>query len=270
MEDIKEKVNAGCEEAVESAKQGAVNFLDDAAALKHTVDDLKDEKEAEKAAKKAEKRAKFEEALAAVKDSFAQGVAAFKSDMSITKESVDDAAEDQLNLKAAKKAARKENFDSALDALKESLEQCGDTVKADGEVLLQSLKGIAEDAGIDIKENSAIAEAYNAVKESFEQGAQAFTSDMNITKDIVEGIVEEKQTEKFEKELAKQEKFEETVNAVKESFEQGAEAFAADAAVTKESAEAAYNESLAQKEAKKEAKREKFDDNIEKMKDALK
>lgn len=62
--DDKEKANAAGEEIKESVKQGAVDFIDDAARLKHSVDEVADDREAEKAAKaakKAEKREKFDE-----------------------------------------------------------------------------------------------------------------------------------------------------------------------------------------------------------------
>ena len=61
MEDLKEKANAAGEEIKESVKQGAVDFIDDAARLKHSVDEIADDREAEKAEKKAEKREKFDE-----------------------------------------------------------------------------------------------------------------------------------------------------------------------------------------------------------------
>ena len=64
MENLKEKANAAGEEIKESVKQGAVDFIDDAARLKHSVDEVADDREAEKAAKaakKAEKREKFDE-----------------------------------------------------------------------------------------------------------------------------------------------------------------------------------------------------------------
>ena len=61
MENLKEKANAAGEEIKESVKQGAVEFFDDAASFKHSVDEIADDREAEKAEKKAEKREKFDE-----------------------------------------------------------------------------------------------------------------------------------------------------------------------------------------------------------------
>ena len=55
MEDFKEKVTAAGEEITESVKQGAANFIDDAATLKHSVDEVADDRQAQKAAKAAEK-----------------------------------------------------------------------------------------------------------------------------------------------------------------------------------------------------------------------
>ena len=48
MEDFKEKVTAVGEEVTESAKQAAVNFIYDAATLKHRVDELADDMQAAK------------------------------------------------------------------------------------------------------------------------------------------------------------------------------------------------------------------------------
>ena len=196
MEDFKEKVTVTSEEVTESVKQGAVNFIDDAAALKHSVDEIADDIQAEKAAKKAERKAKFDNAVAAIKESFEQGIENFKSDMNITKASVDEVAEDQKAAKAAKKAERKAKFDNAVKELKESIEQGGEEFRSDGAVLLDSLKGIAEDAGIEIKESEAASEAYNTVKESIEQGFENFKSDMNITRDSIEEVAAEQQAEK--------------------------------------------------------------------------
>lgn len=218
MEDFKEKVNATGEEIKESVKQGAVNFIDDAALLKHSVDEVADDRQAEKEAKKAARKAKFDNAVAEIKESFAQGVDAFKSDMSVTKTSADEAAADQKAAKAAKKAARKEKFDNAIKELKESIAQGGEEFKSDGAVLLGSLKEIAEDAGIDIKENEAISDAYHTVKESFEQGIDNFKSDMTITKESVEEVAAERKEEKAAKKADSREKFDEKVEEIKNSL----------------------------------------------------
>lgn len=103
--------------------------------------------------------------------------------------------------------------------LKESFEQGGEEFRSDGAVLLESLKGIAEDAGIEIKEDNAVAEAYNSVKESFEQGIENFKSDMNIAKTSIEEVAEEQKAEKAAKKAEKREKFDETVDEIKKSLE---------------------------------------------------
>ena len=219
MEDLKEKANAAGEEIKESVKQGAVDFIDDAARLKHSVDEIADDREAEKAAEKAERKAKFENAVAEIKESFTQGIDALKSDLSFTKSSVDEVAEDQKAAKAARKAARKEKFDNAVKELRDSIAQGGEEFRSDGAVLLGSLKEIAEDAGIDMKENDAISEAYHAVKDSFEQGIEDFKSDMTITKESMEEIAADRNEAKAEKKAEKKEKFDEKVDELKKALE---------------------------------------------------
>ena len=269
MEELKEKVNVTDEVVKESIKQGAADFIDDAARLKHSVDEVKDDREAEKAAKRAERKTKFENAVAEIRESFIQGIELFKSDMSITKSSIDEVAEDHKAEKAVKKAERKEKFDSAVQEFKESIAQGGEEFRSDGEILLNSLKEIAEDAGIEIKEDNTVAEAYNAVRESFEQGVENFKSDMNITKSSIEEAAEEQKAENAARMAENKEKFDETVKSVKESIEQGKEAFASDMAVTKESVERAAAE-ISEEEAAKEAERRaKFDATVEDLKKAL-
>ena len=269
MEDFKEKVTAAGEEITESVKQGAANFIDDAATLKHSVDEVADDRQAEKAAKAAERKAKFDSAVAAIKESFEQGIENFKSDMNITKASVDEVAEDQKAAKAAKKAARKEKFDNAVKELKESIALGGEEFKSDGAVLLDSLKGIAEDAGIEIKENDAVSEAYNTVKESIEQGFENFKSDMNITKDSIEEVAAEQKAAIDAKDAADKKKFDETVASVKESVEQGVENFKSDMNITKESIDEVAAEQKAEKAAKKAERREKFDEKVDELKKSL-
>ena len=269
MEDIKEKVNVTGEEIKESAKQGAADFIDDAARLKHSLDDVADARQAEKEAKKAARKEKFDNAVAEIKESFAQGIDAFKSDMSVTKTSVDEVAADQKAAKAAKKAARKEKFDSAVKELRESIAQGGEEFRSDGAVLLGSLKEIAEDAGIDMKENEAISDAYHAVKESFEQGIENFKSDMTITKDSVEEVAQETKAEQDAKKAAQKEAFKETVETVKASVEEGKEAFVSDMTITKDSVEQVAAEKKEEKAAKQAENREKFDETVDALKKSL-
>ena len=269
MENLKEKANAAGEEIKESVKQGAVDLIDDAASFKHSVDEIADDREAEKAAQKAERKAKFENAVAEIKESFTQGIDALKSDLSFTKSSFDEVAEDQKAAKAAKKAARKEKFDNAIKELRDSIAQGGEDFKSDGAVLLDSLKEIAEDAGIDMKENEAISDAYHAVKASFEQGTEDFKSDMTFTQENVEEITSERKEAEAAEKAAKKEAFLETVESVKESVEEGTEAFVSDMSTTKESMEeiaADRNEAKAEKKAEK---REKFDEKVDELKKAL-
>jgi len=269
MEDFKEKVTAVGEEVTESVKQGAVNFIDDAATLKHSVDEVADDRQAAKEAKNAERKAQFDSAVADIKESFEQGVEAFKSDMNITKTSVDEVAADQKAAKAARRAARKEKFDNAIKELKASIAMGGEEFRSDGAVLLDSLKGIAEDAGIEIKENDAVSEAYNAVKESIEQGFENFKSDMNITKGSVEEVAAEQKAAIEAKDAADKKKFDETVASIKESVEQGVENFKNDMNVTKENFDGAVADQKAAKAAKKAANREKFDETVEELKKSL-
>ena len=269
MEDFKEKVTAAGEEITESIKQGAANFIDDAATLKHSVDEVADDRQAEKAAKKAERKAKFDNAVAAIKESFEQGIENFKSDMNITKTSADEVAADQKAAKAAKKAARKEKFDNAVKELKESIALGGEEFKSDGAVLLDSLKGIAEDAGIEIKESDAVSEAYNVVKESIEQGFENFKSDMNITKTSIDEVAAEQKAAIEAKDAADKKQFDETVASVKESVEQGVENFKSDMNITKESIDEVAAEQKAEKAAKKAERREKFDEKVDELKKSL-
>ena len=218
MEDFKENVNVTGEAVKESVKQGAANFLDDAALLKHSVDEVADDRQAAKEAKKAERKAKFDEAVSVLKESIAQG---------------------------------------------------GEEFMSDGAVLLDSLKEIAGDAGIEIKEDPAVSEAYNTVKESIEQGFENFKSDMNITKTSIEEVEADYKADKAAKKAEREAKFNETVAAVKESVEQGSEAFASDMAITKGSIEEVAAENKAAKEAKKAERREKFDETVDELKKSL-
>ena len=67
----------------------------------------------------------------------------------------------------------------------------------------------------------------------------------------------------------REEKFNETVESVKESVVQGSENLASDIAKTMESIEEVAAESKATKEAKKAEKREKFDETVEELKKSL-
>ena len=79
MEELKEKVNVTDEVIKDSVKQGAADFIDDAARLKHSVDEVRDDREAEKVAKRAERKTKFENAMAEIRESFIQGIELKKS-----------------------------------------------------------------------------------------------------------------------------------------------------------------------------------------------
>ena len=269
MEDFKEKANATCEEIKESVKQGAADFIDDAALLKHSLDEVADDRDAEKAARKAERKSRFDNAVAEIKESFAQGIDALKSDMSVTKSSVDEVAEDQKAVKAAKKAERREKFDNAVKELRDSIAQGGEEFRSDGAVLLGSLKEIAEDAGIDMKENEAISDAYHTVKESFEQGIENFKSDMTVTKDSIEEASSERKEEKASKKAEKKEAFLKTVESVKDSVEEGKEAFVSDMNITKESMEEIAADRDKAKAEKKAEKRERFDEKVDELKKSL-
>ena len=142
--------------------------------------------------------------------------------------------------------------------------------KADGEALIDSLKEIAADAGIDIRENETVAGWIKNIKESFAEGIEEFRSDASFTKDTIEDVSAEYKASQDMKKHENQAKFEENIAAVKESVESGAEAFRSDAAFTKGAVDELSAEHKADKEAKKEAKREKFDHDVESMKESLK
>ena len=143
MEDFKEKVTAVGEEVTESVKQGAVNFIDDAATLKHSVDEVADDRQAAKEAKNAERKAQFDSAVADIKESFEQGVEAFKSDMNITKTSIDEVAAEQKAAIEAKDAADKKKFDETVASIKESVEQGVENFKSDMNITRDSIEEVA-------------------------------------------------------------------------------------------------------------------------------
>ena len=270
MEDLKAKAEAAGEEVKESFREGAAAIVDDVAMNKHSVDELSDEKKAEKAAKKAERKARYEGAKAALFESFREGIEELKSDASFTKEAFEEASSEHKAEKSAKKMAKKEQFDLNVAEMKASAGKGAEEMKADGEALVSSLKDIAADAGIDIKENETVAEWIKVIKDSFADGFDAMKSDASFTKDAAEEVSAERKAEKAMKKHEKKEAFDAGVAAVKESFEEGAEALKADAAVTKEAADELSAEHKAEKAAKEEARREKFDAGVESMKDSLK
>ena len=267
MEDMKKTTG---EAVKESLKEGASAFLDDVSATKHSVDELSDERRAEKEAKKAERKEMFESVKASLLESFRQGIEELKSDASFTKTTIEEVSSEHKAEKAAKKEANKEKFDLEVAELKASVDKGAGEYKADGETLVNSLKEIASDAGIDIKENETVAEWIRAVKDSFAEGIEEFKSDASFTKETIEDVSAEHKAEKAMKKHENQKKFEENVAAVKESVEEGAAAFKSDAAITKDAVDELSAEHKAEKEAKKEAQREKFDSNIESMKESLK
>jgi len=267
MEDMKK--TAG-EEVKKSLKEGAASFLDDVSSTKHSIDELSDERKAEKEAKKAERKEKFESAKASLLESFRQGIEEFKSDASFTKTSFEEVSSEHKAEKAAKKEARKEKLDIEVAELKASVDKGAGDYKADGEALIDSLKEIAADAGIDIRENETVAGWIKNIKESFAEGIEEFRSDASFTKDTIEDVSAEYKASQDMKKHENQAKFEENIAAVKESVESGAEAFRSDAAFTKGAVDELSAEHKADKEAKKEAKREKFDHDVESMKESLK
>ena len=269
MEDLKAKAEATGAEVKESFKEGAADFLDDVSTTKHAVDEVSDERKAEKEAKKAERKAKYDGAWAAIVDSFKQGVEEFKSDAAFTKESAEAASSESKAEKAAKKEAKKEQFDLNMAEMKASFDKGADEWKADGDALVDSLKSIAEDAGIDVKQNEAVSSWIKAVKDSFADGFDAFKSDASFTKDTIGDVSAEHKAEKELKKHERKVQFDETVAAVKESVEDGAAAFKSDADATKSAVDELSAEHKAEKEAKKEEKREKFDEGVEAMKESL-
>ena len=270
MEDLKVKAEAAGEEIKESFKEGASKFLDDISMTKHSVDEISDDKKADKAAKKADRKSKFDGAMAAVIESFKDGIEEFKSDASFTKETVEEVSSEHKAEKYAKKTAKKEQFDLNVAELKASVDKGAGEYKADGEALVKSLKDIAADAGIDVKENETAAEWIKAVKDSFADGFDAMKSDAKFTKSTIDEVSAEHKADKAMKKQEKKDSFEANVSEVKKSFEDGAAAFKSDAAATKEAVDGLKAEHDADKAAKKEAKRDLFDANVESMKETLK
>ena len=270
MEDLKVKAEAAGEEVKESFKEGAAAFVDDVAMNKHNVDEISDERKAEKEAKKAERKARYEGAMAAIVESFRDGIAELKSDAAFTKETVGEVSSEHKAEKAAKKMAKREQLDLNMAEMKASAGKGAEEWKADGEALVSSLKDIAADAGIDVRENEAVSEWIKVIKDSFADGFEAMKSDASFTKETVEEVSAEHKAEKAMKKHEKQVAFEENMADAKKSFEDGAAAFRSDAAATKEAVDTLSAEHKAEKAAKKEEKREKFDAGVEDMKEALK
>lgn len=270
MDNFEEKVTAMGDEIEKSFKEGATAFIDDVAQDKHLMNEIADEKKAQKAAKRAAKKEKFENAVAAVVESFKQGVEEFKADTAFNKDSYGEAHKEVKEQKAEKKEAKKAKFDGNVAELRDSIDQGAEEFKADGDVLVSSLKEIAEAAGINIKEDNPVSNMIKAVKESFSEGFDAFKSDTAATKEAFDEVNDEAKAQRAEKKAERKEKFDDAVETAKEAAQEGVEAFKSDAALTKEAFEEASEEVKAQKAAKKEAKREAFDENVEAMKEALK
>ena len=180
-------------------------------------------------------KASFDSAKAALVESFKEGIAEFKSDASFTKETVEEVSSEHKAEKSAKKMAKKEQFDLNVAELKASVDKGAGDYKADGEALVKSLKDIAADAGIDVKENETVAEWIKAVKDSFAEGFDAMKSDAKFTKETIDEVSAEQKAEKAMKKHEQKEKRDAEAAEVKKSFEEGAEAFRSDAEALKES-----------------------------------
>lgn len=154
-----------------------------------------------------------------VMNSVKEGASNFLDDAARLKDSFEDVSADRKDAKAAKKADRKAKFESAIAELRESFEQGAEKSEADGNALMEGLKGIAADAGIDIKEDNAVAKAFKALKESFEQGFEAMESDAAITKGAIDDLSDERKAKKADKKAARSQKFDDAVDAMKKSLE---------------------------------------------------
>lgn len=269
MDDLKNKVDAASEELKESFKEGAKSFLDDVADSKHTFDELNDEHKAENEAKKAARKEKFEGLLAAVLDSFKQGVEEFKSDAAFTKDTVDEFNAEHKEERAARKAEKKEKFESTVADLKNAIDETTAEQKASGLALLDKMKDAAKDAGIDVTENETISNMFKAVKESFAEGIEELKSDASFTKDTIEELNAEHKADRAARKAEIKEQFNETVGELKDSFDKGADAMKADAENTKATIEELNAEHKAEKVVKEAAKRADFDEKIESLKDKI-
>ena len=196
-------------------------------------------------------KARYEGAKAAIIESFREGVAELKSDASFTKETIEEVSSEHKAEKAAKKMAKKEQLDLNMAEMKASAAKGAEEWRADGEALVSSLKDIAADAGIDVKENETVSEWIKAIKDSFADGFEAMKSDAAFTKGTVEEVSAEHKAEKAMKKHEKKEAFDENVAEIKKSFEDGAAAFKSDAEITKEAVEELSAEHKAAKESLK-------------------
>ena len=105
------------------------------------------------AARMDELKAKLEKASEEVKESWSQGVANFKSDMAVTRESIEEIAEENEARKQAKKDERREKAENVRDTVRESFAEGAENYKSDMEVLRESLREVA--AGLD-EQNEAV------------------------------------------------------------------------------------------------------------------
>lgn len=165
-------------------------------------------------------KTKMEAMDAEMKESAKEGAKNFLDDAQRVKDGAEAAGAARAEEKAAKKAEKKEKIDATLAELKASFEAGADKSAADGATLMDSLKGIMEDAGIEVKENEKVKSAFAALRKSFEEGIEEFKSDFNFTKDVVDDLTDEKKQEKAEKKAKRSAEFDKAIKDFKDLIDE--------------------------------------------------
>lgn len=153
MDELKEKLEKASKEVKESFEQGVENFKSDMKITRDSFEEIAEDQEARHDAKVAAQKAKAEATADAVKESVTEGVANYKSDMEILRNSLREIAvevDEQTDIADTKIAAdRASRVDAArakvaqAKAQVEKVEEAFD--KADREELIYDLLVYAEE-----------------------------------------------------------------------------------------------------------------------------